>query len=49
MHTGFWWGTLRMRNSLEDLRVDGRIILKLIFNKWDGVMNCFDLVQERDS
>ena len=27
MHTGFWWGNLRDRDHLEDLGVDGRIIL----------------------
>ena len=36
MYTGFWWGDLRERDQLEDLDVDGRIILKLIFRKWDG-------------
>ena len=36
LHTGFWWGDLRERNHLEYLGVDGRIILKLEFNKWDG-------------
>jgi len=30
-----WWGNLTSRNHLEDLRVDGRIILKLIFKRWD--------------
>jgi hypothetical protein len=34
MHTGFWWGGLKERDNLEDLDVDGRIILNLIF-KWD--------------
>jgi hypothetical protein len=29
---------------LEDPRVDGRIILRLIFRKWDGDMNWIDLV-----
>jgi hypothetical protein len=38
VHTGFWWGNLMERNHLEDLGVDGRIILKHIFRKWDGVL-----------
>jgi len=29
-------GDLSERNILEDLDVDGRIILILIFKKWDG-------------
>jgi hypothetical protein len=35
VHTGFWWGDLRERDHLEDLDVDGRIISKWIFKKWD--------------
>jgi hypothetical protein len=34
-HTGFWWGDPRERNNLCDLGVDGRIVLKWIFIKWD--------------
>jgi len=32
VHTEFWWGDLREGDHLEDLGVDGIIILK----KWDG-------------
>ena len=35
MHTGFWWGDLRERDHLEEIGLDGRIILKWIFKKWD--------------
>jgi hypothetical protein len=30
-----WWGILRKRNHLKDAGVDGRIILRWIFRKWD--------------
>jgi hypothetical protein len=33
MCTGFWWGNRRERNHLEDLGVEGKIILKLFFSK----------------
>jgi hypothetical protein len=33
---------------LEDTDVDGRIILKWIFRKWDGGMDWIDLAQETD-
>jgi hypothetical protein len=33
--TGFWWGHLRERDLWEDPGVDGRIILRVIFRKWD--------------
>jgi hypothetical protein len=32
---GFWWGNLRDRAYWGDPGVDGRIILKWIFSKWD--------------
>ena len=33
--TGIWWGNLRKRDHLEDTGVDGKIILRWIFRKWD--------------
>jgi hypothetical protein len=36
MHVGFWWGNLKERCPMEDLVVDGRIILRWMFKKWDG-------------
>ena len=32
---GFCWGNVSERDHLGDLGVDGRIILKSIFKKWD--------------
>jgi hypothetical protein len=34
--TGFYWGNLRQRHHLENPGIDERIILKWIFEKWDG-------------
>jgi len=32
---GFWWGNLKERYHLRDPGVDGRIILRWIFRKWN--------------
>ena len=34
-YTEFWWGNLRVRDHLGDPGVDGGIILRWIFRKWD--------------
>jgi hypothetical protein len=45
----FWWGNLREGDHLEGPAVDGRIILKWIFEKWlGGSMDWIDLAQDRD-
>ena len=36
--TGFWLGNLRERDHLGDPDVDGSIILRWIFRKWEGVV-----------
>jgi len=43
VHTGFWWGNLRETDHLKDPGVDGRIILRCIFRKWNGGMDLIDL------
>jgi len=35
VYTWFWWGNLRERNRLEDQDIDGKIILRWIFRKWN--------------
>jgi hypothetical protein len=34
-YTGFWLGNLKKRDHLEDPGVDGRIMFRWIFRKWD--------------
>jgi len=49
-HTGVWWQNSREGDHLEDTGIDGRIILKWIFKKFDGggAMHWIDLTQDRD-
>ena len=47
--TGFWWGNLGERDHWGDPGLDGRIILKWMFSKWDvGVIGSIELAQDRD-
>jgi len=34
-NTGFWWRNLRERDHLRDPGVDGGIIFRRVFRKWD--------------
>jgi hypothetical protein len=45
VHTGIWWGNPRERDHLQDLDVDGRIILKRVFNRWVGAVDSIDLLR----
>jgi len=36
--TGFWWGNLMERDHWGGPDADGRIILRWIFRKWEGVV-----------
>jgi hypothetical protein len=44
VYTGFRLGIPMEMDNLDDLGVDGRIILKWNFKKWDEI----DLAQDRD-
>jgi hypothetical protein len=35
VYTGLWWGNLRERDNWGDPDVDGWIILRWIFRKWN--------------
>jgi hypothetical protein len=46
--TGFWWGSLREKDHLGEPSSDGRIILRWIFTKWEGLCGWMELAQDRD-
>ena len=48
MHTRCYWENQREADNLEDLGIDGRIILKWMLEKWDGGIDWIDLAQDRD-
>jgi len=48
-YTGFWWENLKERDHLGDPGIDGRLILRWIFRKWDvGGMDWIELAEDRD-
>jgi len=49
VYTGFWWGNQREGVHLGDRGVDGMIILRSTFRRWDvGDMDWIELAQDRD-
>ena len=49
MCTGFGWGNLREGDHWGDQDVDGRIILRWIFRKWEEVVgDWMELAQDRE-
>jgi hypothetical protein len=39
VYTKHWWENLRKEDHLDNPGVDGRIILRWVFKKWDGDMD----------
>jgi hypothetical protein len=46
--TRFWWRNLKEGHHLEDLDVDGMIILKLYLRNKMGDIDWLDLARDRD-
>ena len=49
MHAGFWWGYLKESDKLEDIGINGAIVLKLISKILDGDVDWIALAQDRDT
>jgi hypothetical protein len=47
VHIWFWWRNLREGDHSEDTGADDRIIIKLIFEKWDEGTDWINLAQDR--
>jgi hypothetical protein len=47
MHRGFWWERQKERDHQEDLDIGGRLILRWILEREDGMV-WIDLAQNRD-
>jgi len=47
VHIGVWWGNMNEGVYLEDLGLDGRIILKWVFRKQYGGLDWIDLAEDR--
>jgi hypothetical protein len=41
INTGFWWVYLKERDYLEELGLNGTLILQQIFKKWNGVCEMY--------
>jgi hypothetical protein len=48
VHTVFWWGDTCERDNLEDLGLDGRIILNGSLKNRRRNVDCIDLAQDKD-
>jgi hypothetical protein len=48
VRTEIWWGNLKEGDRLEDEAIGVMVILKCIFEKWDGGMEWIDLAQDMD-